>query len=205
MTFAYWTDGVFDPSTATPTDPAPTMTTPDGKIAPAPWVPYTRAGCDVGSVATANTILENTVADVPKVFGAGSPEADEAAANPGLALTDFVGIGVHCAKGSAVCAAGNARPDVLPDEPGGYDGFQALYGAKYVNPVISPNGPVTTVDGTSPIADAWGEWVPRLRRDERDQLARLRRPDAGGRHPGHLRVHLRCARPAPQRPGVRAG
>ena len=155
VTFAYWTDGIFDPTTTTPSDPAPTMTTPDGRIAPAPWVPYTRAGCDVGSVATANTILENTGPDVPKVFGAGSPEAAEAAANPSLALTDFVGIGVHCAKGSAVCAAGSARPDLLPDEPGGYDGFQALYGAKYVNTVISPNGPVTATNGT-PIVDPQG-------------------------------------------------
>src|SRR5207245_11375666 len=45
VTFAYWTDGVFDPTTATPTDPAPTMVGPDGKVAPAPWVPFTRAGC----------------------------------------------------------------------------------------------------------------------------------------------------------------
>jgi hypothetical protein len=55
-------------------------------------VPFTRAGCDVSSVAAANTILENGGPDVPKVFGDGSPVAAEAAANPGLATTDFVGI-----------------------------------------------------------------------------------------------------------------
>src|SRR5262249_22066072 len=146
VTFAYWTDGVFDPSTATPSDTAPTMVTQQGKIAPAPWVPFTRAGCDVGSVAAANTILENAGPDVPKAFGAGSAEATEAAANPGLATTDFVGIGVHCAQGSARCAGPTAKPDPLPDEPGGYTGYQGLFGAKYVNPVISPSGPVTTVD-----------------------------------------------------------
>ena len=156
VTFAYWTDGVFDPTTAAPTDTAPTMVAPDGKVAPAPWVPCTRAGCDVGAVAAANTILENTGPDVPKVFGPGSPEAAEAAANPSLATTDFVGIGVHCAKASARCAAGNARPDLLPDEPGGYTGFDGLFGAKYTNPVISPNGPVTTVDGSTPIVDSAG-------------------------------------------------
>src|SRR5439155_11923141 len=134
VAFAYWTDGVFDPSTKTPTDTAPTMVTPQGRIAPAPWVPFTRAGCDVGAVVAANTILENTGPDVPKVFGAGSAEAAEAAANPSLASTDFVGIGVHCAQGSARCAAGNARPDLLPDEPGGHAGYQALPGAKHVNP-----------------------------------------------------------------------
>ncbi len=156
VTFAYWTAGVFDPTTPTPTDPAPTMVAPNGKVAPAPWVPFTRAGCDVGAVAAANTILENIGPDVPTVFGPGSPEAIEAATNPSLATTDFVGIGVHCAKASARCAAGNARPDLLPDEPGGYDGYQGLFGAKYTNPVISPNGPVTTVDGGMPIVDGQG-------------------------------------------------
>src|SRR6266568_4510298 len=97
VSFAYWTDGVYDPATTTPADTTPTMVTPAGKIAPAPWVAYTRAGCDVGSVAAANTILENNKIDLPKVFGAGSPEVAEGTANPNLATTDFVGIGVHCA------------------------------------------------------------------------------------------------------------
>jgi hypothetical protein len=156
VSFAYWTDGIFDPANPTPPDTAPTMTTPAGKIAPAPWAAYTRAGCDFGAVSMANTILENTGPDVPKVFGAGSPEAVEAAANPSLAQTDFVGIGVHCAKASAICGAGNARPDLLPDEPGGYTGYDGLFGAKYVNPVIAPAGPVTTVDGSAPIVDTQG-------------------------------------------------
>jgi len=69
VSFAYWTDGVFDPSTATSSDTAPTMVTPRGKVAPVPWVPFTRAGCDVGSVAAANTILENTGPDVPIACG----------------------------------------------------------------------------------------------------------------------------------------
>ena len=29
-----------------------------------------------------------------------------------------------------------AAPDVLPDEPGGYNGFQALFGNKYLAPVL---------------------------------------------------------------------
>jgi hypothetical protein len=159
VSFAYWTDPVFDPSGAT-TDAAPTMADQNGQIAPAPWVPYTRAGCDVGSVATANTVLENTGPDVPKVFGANSPEATEtaaaAAAHDDLATTDFVGIGVHCAKDSKLCAAGNAKADVLPDEPGGYSGYQGLFGAKYTDPVIDPSGPVTDVSGANPIVDDHG-------------------------------------------------
>src|SRR6266516_3788664 len=74
VSFAYWTDPIFDPSTSTPTDTTFNMLSADGKNAPAPWVPYTRAGCNFGAVATANTILENTAIDIPTVFGANSPE-----------------------------------------------------------------------------------------------------------------------------------
>jgi hypothetical protein len=155
VSFAYWTAPLFDPAGST-TDTTPEMINENGKIAPAPWVPYTRAGCDFGAVATANTILENTAIDIPTVFGAGSPEAAEVTANPGQAFADFVGIGVHCAQGSAICAAANhSRPDLLPDEPGGYAGFNGLFGAKYVNPVIKPSGPMTDINGNV-IQDATG-------------------------------------------------
>src|SRR5947207_7155185 len=134
VSFAYWTAPLFDPAgLAGQTDFTPTMINENGKVAPAPWVPYTRAGCDFGAVATANTILENTGIDIPTVFGTGSPEAAEVTANPAQAFADFVGIGVHCAQGSAVCQAANhGRPDLLPDEPSGYAGFNGLFGAKYV-------------------------------------------------------------------------
>lgn len=149
VSFAYWTAPLFDPSNpVSPTDTLPNMLTAQGKNAPAPWVPYTRAGCNVGSVATANTILENTAIDIPTVFGANSPQAAEVASNPGQAFADFVGIGVHCAKGNAMCSDANTgRPDLLPDEPGGYTGYNGLFGHKYVAPVISPNGPVLDLNG----------------------------------------------------------
>src|SRR5262245_36747604 len=112
VSFAYWTAPLFDPAgppfpPAAQTDLTPTMINENGKIAPAPWVPYTRAGCDFGAVATANTILENTGIDIPAVFGPGSQEAIQAAADhpgsPGTqTFADFVGIGVHCAMSSAV-------------------------------------------------------------------------------------------------------
>jgi hypothetical protein len=147
VSFAYWTAPLFDPAGST-TDTTPEMINENGKIAPAPWVPFTRAGCDFGAVATANTILENTAIDIPTVFGAGSPEAQEVATNPGQAFADFVGIGIHCAQGSATCsAANNGKPDLLPDEPGGYTGFNGLFGAKYVDPLIKPSGPMTDLDG----------------------------------------------------------
>jgi hypothetical protein len=159
VTFAYWTAPLFDPAPGA-TDTTPEMINENGKIAPAPWVPYTRAGCDVGSVASANTILENTAIDIPTVFGAASPEAAEVAADGGAAGTqsfaDFVGIGVHCAQGSSLCTDANgAKADKLPDEPGGYSGYKGLFGAKYVNPVIKPSGPMKDLDGNV-IEDANG-------------------------------------------------
>jgi hypothetical protein len=138
--FTYWTD-IVDPSTPS-ADPSFNMVTPDGKNAPAPWVPFTRAGCNVGAVSIANMELENTHNDITTVFGAGSPEQIEANGPGGTAkaTADFVGIAIHCAAGNSVCNTANAKADVLPDEPGGYSGFSALYGHRYVVPVIAPGG-----------------------------------------------------------------
>ncbi len=149
--FKYWTDQV-----DAVLDPLPNMITDGQKTTPAPWVPFTRDGCDVGGVGTANIELENTstnaTGDMTRVFGAGSPEWLEAQANPQLAQTDFVGIAVHCSQSSSSVCAGdaNAKPDPLPDEPGGYSGFNALYGAKYVDPAITGGHPcVNSTDGTA--------------------------------------------------------
>jgi hypothetical protein len=151
--FAYWRDPIVDYDTATSApagDQTPTMAGSNGRTAPAPWVPYARAGCNFGTVAAANTDLENTVPDVPLVFGAHSAEAKEAE-NPKLqdkAAADFEGLIIHCACGSAVCARSRGgRPDPLPDEPGGYHGYRALFGSKFVQPAISPSGPVRNLDG----------------------------------------------------------
>ena len=156
VSFAYWTAPLFDPAGPNgQTDFTPEMINEQGKIAPAPWAPYTRAGCDVGAVGTANTVLENTAIDIPTVFGANSPEAAEVTANPGQAFADFVGLGVHCAQGSSLCSPGNnAKPDLLPDEPGGYAGYNGLFGAKYVDPAIGFSTP-TDLNG-NPIQDATG-------------------------------------------------
>jgi hypothetical protein len=244
--FKYWTDGTDGGNPAT--DPAtPSADTNFNMVngdsgspqnTPAPWVPYTRAGCDFGATALANVVLENNTAvafaagpttlaapaaigatnikiasvgapptifkvgmtitidaganaesavisvvgtggaggtgltltaplakthatgvtvygptatdpagDMSTVFGEGSPEWNEGLAsqkaNPGtaarnLAQTDFVGLAVHCAQTANSICAGNehARADQLPDEPGGYTGFEGLFGAKYVNPAI---------------------------------------------------------------------
>src|SRR5690242_11949496 len=106
--FAYWADPVVDYNTSTGApvgDSTTTLIGQNGKTPPAPWVSYTRAGCDVGSVAAANTELENTTPDVPLVFGANSADAKEAeGANQDKAAADYEGLSVHCALGSAVCA-----------------------------------------------------------------------------------------------------
>ena len=64
--FTYWTDQVY---TSPSEDTAFSMITPEGLNAPAPWVPYTRAGCNVGAVSIANMELENVSSDIVKVFG----------------------------------------------------------------------------------------------------------------------------------------
>lgn len=140
--FTYWTDPV------SATDPNFNVIDAAGQNTPAPWVPYTRAGCNVGGVGTANIELENTGSDIDTVYGPNSPQAQEATSDPNQAEADFEGISVHCALGNSLCSTANTGvPDVLPDEPGGYTGYQALFGNKYVAPQISPNGPVTDLDG----------------------------------------------------------
>ena len=148
VSFAYWTDPIYDPTAKTPTDTTFNMLSADGKNAPAPWVSYTRAGCNFGGVATANMVLENVATDIPTVFGANSPQAQEVQSDRTQAFADFVGIGIHCAAGDALCGAANGgEQDALPDEPGGYPGFNALFGHKYVAPQISPSGPLRDLNG----------------------------------------------------------
>jgi arylsulfatase A-like enzyme len=157
--FGYWTDPV--------AGAIPNMVGPDGSVPPAPWVAFTRAGCDVGAVAAANIVLENTGTgpngDVTKVFGNPSPQFDEAVASAkapagsaarNLAQTDFVGLALHCAQGSPACAGGH--PDLLPSEPGGYVGFNGLFGAKEINPFLSGGPVLQALDGNA-IADPFGQ------------------------------------------------
>src|SRR5215813_10730932 len=110
--FAYWTDPLAAFAGPLITDTTPQMIGKDGKIAPAPWVAFTRAGCDVGAFSIANLEFENTTIDINTVFGPNSPETMEAASDPTKAKADFLGIAVHCAKNSPICASGKA--DLLP-------------------------------------------------------------------------------------------
>jgi hypothetical protein len=161
--FTYWTDPIDEAAGAghdtnpnmvySPVPPA-TAQTPVSPttVTPAPWVPFTRAGCNVGDVATANQELENVTPDIADAFGANSPEAQQLAADPDSfkdpETADYVGVAVHCAQGNAFCTSAQAVkygqtspsstavPDVLADEPGGYNGFEALFGHRYVAPQL---------------------------------------------------------------------
>jgi hypothetical protein len=172
--FAYWTSPVADTKRPAPTaghDTAPSMSYsatvpasgPANKVTPAPWVPFTRAGCSVGDFSTANMVLENTSPDINTVFGPNSPEAQQLAADPDSfkdpEVADYIGVAVHCSQGDAICAnaqavkygqttpSPTAQPDLLPTEPGGYDGFQGLFGARYVAPQLGAGQPNLTHNG----------------------------------------------------------
>ena len=102
--------------------------------------------------------------DMTRVFGVGSLEWNEgrdsqlAASGTmarALAQTDFVGYAIHCAQGAAPCQGNtHARPDDSTIVPGSDNGYLGLFGAKYVDPVITNNQPcVKAIDGTTDIAD----------------------------------------------------
>jgi hypothetical protein len=100
-TFTYWTDRLKGPG-----DTAYNLVSADGNNAPAPWVPFTRAGCDVGVAGVTGMALES-------------------------GPMDMQGLAVHCAAGSPFCGgASDSVADRLPDEPGGYGGFRAVFGER---------------------------------------------------------------------------
>jgi hypothetical protein len=178
--FAYWT-GTYGldsypnmPYSANvPASGAPPATPP------APWVPFTRAGCDVGDVSTANMELENLSPDLANVFGASSPEVAQLNADKDSfkdqETNDYLGLAVHCAQGDSFCSTaqaikyGQTAPsptavsDSLPDEPGGYLDFQAVFGHKYLQPLLAKaatSGENRVVNGNSyPVTDAAGNLV----------------------------------------------
>ena len=189
-----------------------------------------------------NQDLENNAVDIPKVFGANSPEAQQLAADTDsfkdAETADYAGIAVHCAQGSAFCSSaqgvkfGQTTPtptavtDSLPDEPGGYTGYQGLFGHRYVAPQLgagtanlSHHGyQVTNAAGN--LVDENGNQIngafltnhpgfPGFGPHQRLADAGLCGGHAGGRAPGHQRVHRghprQRAHPRPRRLQRRAG
>jgi hypothetical protein len=186
--FTYWTDPVYDeastPAPGHDTNPnlvysptPPATTSPPVKpdtVTPAPWVPFTEAGCNVGEIATVDQELENPSPDLADVFGPNSPEVQQLNADPDPykdpEVADYIGLAVHCAKGSAFCAdaeavkygqtapSHTAVPDLLPDQPGGYAGYQALFGHKYIAPQLGAGTPDLIHDGYQ-VTNAQGNLV----------------------------------------------
>jgi hypothetical protein len=177
--FVYWTDPNNDGGHDTKqamiySDRVPAAATGTNVSTPAPWVPWTRAGCSVGDVSTANMVLENAGFDIPKVFGPSSPETAQLNADSDSfkdpEVADYAGLAVHCAPGDALCTNaqavkfGESNPspsavtDALPDEPGGYTGFQALFGHRYIAPQLGAGTPNLTRNGF-PVTNAAGNLV----------------------------------------------
>jgi hypothetical protein len=157
--FVYWTDKVSEVSFEPPSvDSLPVLVTKNSrgglKNTPAPWVPFTRAGCDVGAFSIANIEFEGAtttvngnqaLTDVVNVYGASSTQAAEPLNNQ---VADFEGESLHCAKNSSRCSGANGGiPDLLPDEPNGYHGFNGLFGAKYLAPAAGQPGGFTDLNG----------------------------------------------------------
>jgi hypothetical protein len=138
--FVYWTTTTAQ-SHPEAGENLPVLLNEKGKNAPAPWPVFTRAGCDVGAFSLNGLAIENKT-DITNIFGA--------AVSNTAATKDYEGVAIHCAIGSPLCSGNNsshARPDALPDEPGGYANFSGLFGNINVQPVISPSGPVVDLDG----------------------------------------------------------
>jgi hypothetical protein len=186
--FAYWTAPGDDTARTPPGPTAGHDTTPSmvysdtvpasgapNRVTPAPWVPFTRAGCTVGDFSTANMVLENAGIDLPTVFGPSSPEVAQANADTGdsfkdAEVADYIGEAIHCAQGDTICANaqavkfGQTTPsptavdDLLPTEPDGYSGFKALFGARYIAPQLGAGTPNLTHNGFA-VTNAAGNLV----------------------------------------------
>jgi hypothetical protein len=177
--FTYWTDltSSSDPL-YTLINQGPTAANPQGLNTPAPWAAFTRAGCDFGGIGSADMEFENDTSDLATVYGRSSPQYEfgnwsyntaydqfnEAGSN--LGETDYEGLAIHCslaesAAGGACAEAKGGEPDRLPGEPGGYPGYNALFGALNVNPALTgkpdqtPPASYTPTGDTPPPTGAW--------------------------------------------------
>ena len=177
--FTYWTD------TTSSSDPLYTLihgpassSNPEGINTPAPWVGFTRAGCDFAGISSADMEFENDTSDVANVFGSSSPQYtfgnwsyntaydQKFYAGSDLGTTDLEGLAIHCSKadsapGGRCSTANGGGPDALPSEPGGYTGYNALFGALNVNPLLTgkPDQPLpanyTPAGDTPPPPGNW--------------------------------------------------
>lgn len=179
--FTYWTDLSQDSTYNLISGPVDAGH-PTGVNAPAPWVPFTRAGCDVGAAAAADMEIENAGVDLSTVFGPGSPQTTDP-----NAFANYEGVAIHCAANSTLCLTANGGfPDKLPWEPNpdgsaattdpatgtstAYEGYNALFGHKYVTQafqnlglgsnVLDANGNLKDINGNTIVDDFNGALTP---------------------------------------------
>jgi len=177
--FTYWTDLSRDHIYNLLSGPMD-ANHPAGVNAPAPWVAFTRAGCDVGAAGAADMEIENTTTDLTTIFGNNVP----ASSDP---FADFEGVAIHCAPSSKLCSAANGGfPDKLPWEPNAdgsaattdpatgtstaYEGYNALFGHKFVtqafrnlglgSPVLGADGNLLDINGNPMVDDFAGSITP---------------------------------------------
>ena len=144
--FKYWTDLVDggNPATNPPTPSADTnfnMVNGDSgspKNTPAPWVPWARAGCDVGNVSTANAVLENNNSIV---FAAG-PTTLAAAAAAGATNIKVASVS-NFTVGMAITIDTGANAE-----------------SAVISNVGTPGAGGTGIDLTAPLANAHANGVP---------------------------------------------
>jgi len=181
--FTYWTDLSQDGTYNLISGPVD-ASHPTGVNTPAPWVPFTRAGCDVGAAAAADMEIENTGVDLSTVFGPGSPQTTDP-----NAFANYEGVAVHCAANSPLCSTANGGvSDKLPWEPNpdgsaaatdpstgtssAYEGYNGLFGHKYVTRafqnlglklggnVLDGNGNLKDINGNTIVDDFNGTLTP---------------------------------------------
>ena len=156
VSFAYWTDSVFDPTTPTPTDTSYNMIGADGRNDPALGAVHPRRlqlGCGRHGEHGAGEHRPRRAQGVRARLARGGRSGGRS----GASLRRL------CRDRRALCQGrrhvldheNHGRPDLLPDEPGGYGGYQALFGHKYVAPQITSSLPLTDLSGNV-IQDAAG-------------------------------------------------
>src|ERR1700722_3933537 len=138
--FVYWTDRINLGKNTAPNDTNYVLVDENDKNVPAPWVPYTRAGCRVGYFGMNGPVLEST-AEIPTLFPPTSQAYLDFESNNPNTGADYVGIAVHCPAGDQFCSAANGGiSDVLLDEPNGYIGYNELLGNSFIAPLIGGSG-----------------------------------------------------------------
>ena len=107
----------------------------------------TRAGCDVGAFSPGNGLaIENKTDNHKHLWLSSRGRPESGSRHPQKLGKELRRRGGSLREGqSSRCAAPTisfAKPDLLPDEPGSYSGFSALYGNINVSAGILARGPV---------------------------------------------------------------